>query len=122
MMGVIPLEAMKIKRGKTICEWAGVKPIKPEEGSKLGIAIYTIGKNPINGLRHPPEKETNGWYIWCGDEFSNDDDFFSPLHVEHLKDYLPEVIEYLNLPPGYRFLIDGKNWEDVWFDEELLKV
>ena len=96
--------------------------MKPEAGTKLGIAIETIGKRPINGLRHHPEKGTNGWYIWCGEELSEKSDFFSPLHIEHLKDYLPEVLEYLDSPPGYRFLIDGNNWEDVWFDENLLKL
>jgi len=113
---------MNIKREKTICEWAGVEPEKPEPGSKLGIAIDTIGKQPINGLRLNPIKGTNGWYIWCGEKLSNEEDFFSPLHIEHIGEYLPEVEEYLDLPPGYRFLIDGKNWEDVWFDENLLKV
>lgn len=33
---------------------------------------------------------------------------------------LPEVLPYLELPPGYRFIIDGKGYEDVWFDESLL--
>ena len=108
---------MKRKREQTICEWAGVKPSKPKPGSKLGIALGTIGKKPINGLRHQPEKGTSGWYIWCGEEFSDDENFFSPLHIEHIREHLPEVIEYLDLPPGYRFLIDGKNYEDVWFDD-----
>ena len=49
-------------------------------------------------------------------------DFFSPLHVEHLAAHLPKVVEYLDLPPGYRFLIDGENYEDVWFDEKLLEA
>jgi len=113
---------MKIKYEQTVCELAGVNPIKPEAGSKLGIAIDTIGRNPINGLRHKPERGTNGWYIWCGEEFSDDKNFFSPLHIEHIQEYLPEIAEYLDLPPGYRFLIDRKNYEDVWFDEKLLKV
>jgi len=113
---------MKIKREQTVCEWKGVEPVKPEAGSKLGIAIETIGKVPINGLRHKEENGTNGWYIWCGEEMSQAEDFFSPLHVEHIKDYLPEVEEYLDLPPGYRFLIDGNNYEDVWYDEELLNA
>jgi hypothetical protein len=53
---------------------------------------------------------------------SQNDDFFSPLHVEHIVEYLPEVKEYLDLPPGYRFLIDGYNYEDVWFEQELLNA
>lgn len=48
--------------------------------------------------------------------------FFSPLHVEHITDYLPEVVGYLDLPPGYRFYIDGNNFEDVWLDAELVRT
>jgi hypothetical protein len=113
---------LKIQKEQSICEWKEALPQKPAPGSKLGIAISTIGQLPINGLRHKPENGTNGWYIWCGMELSDADEFFSPLHVEHIADYLPEVAGYLDLPPGYRFQIDGKNYEDVWFDAELLNA
>ena len=109
---------MKIKREQS----AGVNPVNPEAGTQIGIALSTLGKEPINGLRHIPENGTNGWYIWCGGEMSQDDDFFSPVHVEHLAEYLPEAVEYLSLPPGYRFLIDKNNFEDVWFEQELLNA
>lgn len=47
------------------------------------------------------------------------DDFFQAIHVEHIESWCPEVIKYLALPPGWRFLIaDG--YVDVWFDESLL--
>ena len=113
---------MKIKREQTVCEWKGVEPVIPEAGSKLGIALETLGQIPINGMRLNEENGTNGWYIWCGEEMSKADDFFSPLHIEHISEYLPEVEEYLELPPGYRFLIDGNNYEDVWYDGELLNA
>ncbi|MDC7998955.1 hypothetical protein [Gilvibacter sediminis] len=87
---------------------------------KLGIALETLGKEPINGLRHMPENQTNGWYIWCGTEFSEAEDFFKPLHVEHLKEVLPSVLKFLDLAPGHRFLIDNNGYEDVWFDENLI--
>ena len=102
-----------------VCDKCGVDPITPEAGSKLGVALKTLGQEPINGLRHPPEGETNGWYIWCGDSLSESDDFFQPLHIEHIDDYLPLVKKYLDLPPGYRFQIDSKNYEDIWFDSDL---
>lgn len=113
---------MKTKREQSICEWAEVEPEKPQAGSKLGIAISTIGQQPINGMRVKSENGTNGWFIWCGKEISKADDFYSPLHVEHISEYLPEVEEYLNLPVGYRFLIDKNDYEDVWFDSELLNA
>lgn len=111
---------MRIANQQTVCEWVNAEPLPPVAGSKLGIALSTLGKLPIHGLRHAPTETTNGWYIWCG-EISTAPDFFAPLHVEHMSEYLPEAIEYLELPPGYRFLIDGSNYEDVWFDEALLK-
>jgi len=112
---------MRIAKLQSVCEWAGVEPVVPLPGSKLGLAIRSLGSGPIHGLRHPPTGDTNGWYIWCG-ELSKADDFFSPLHVEHLAEYVPLAVEYLALPPGYRFLIDGGNFEDVWFDSALLEV
>jgi hypothetical protein len=85
-----------------------------------GVAIRTVGTFPINGLRHPTSNGTTGWYIWCGETFSDASDFFNPVCVEHLIDSLPSVGKLLGLPPGYRFLIaDG--YEDVWFDEALLR-
>jgi hypothetical protein len=74
-----------------VCEKEGVAPEIPVPGSKLGVALSTLGQEPINGLRHLPEKGTNGWYIWCGNSFSEADDFFEPLHIEHIDDYLPMV-------------------------------
>jgi hypothetical protein len=71
-------------------------------------------------LRHRPVGDTNGWYIWAGAELSQDPDFFIPLHVEHLEEWCPEVLPFLALPPGSRFLLaDG--YEDVWHDAELLR-
>ncbi|MDH2433790.1 hypothetical protein QCD60_14550 [Pokkaliibacter sp. MBI-7] len=113
---------MKIEREQTICEWAGVALDKPECGSKTGIVLGTIGKRPINGLRHKPEKGTCGWYIWCGEEIGKEDDFFSPLHVEHIVEYLSKVQAYLMLPPGDRFLIDVSEYKGVWYGEKLLNT
>ncbi|MFS2207491.1 hypothetical protein [Variovorax sp. Varisp36] len=88
----------------------------------LGIALNVRdGILPINGLRHPPSAGTSGWYIWAGEEFSTEADFFKPLHIEHLDGWAPEIKKYLGLPPGWRFLI-APGYEDIWFDEKLLRL
>jgi hypothetical protein len=107
---------------KEICEKYGVVHFPSPANLKVGIALNVRdGIMPINGLRHPPEGDTTGWYIWSGEELSADPAFFKPLHVEHLSDWCPSVQKYLGLPPGWRFLITG-DYEDVWFDESLLVV
>ena len=102
-----------------VCLRFKVEPVPSELSEKLGIAIETIGRQPINGMRVNRENGTCGWYIWCGEDFSENSEFFKPLHVGHINEYLPEVTQYLSLPPGYRFLI-ANEYEDVWFDSQLV--
>lgn len=107
---------------KKICKVHGTNFLPPEAYSKVGIALNVKnGILPINGLRHESVGTTNGWYIWAGEELSSNDDFFQPLHVEHLQEWCPEIIKFLALPPGWRFIISN-NYEDVWFDESLLEI
>lgn len=113
---------MRKSNEQSVCERFGVTPQVPVAGSKLGLALATLGSQPVNGLRLLEESNTNGWYVWCGGEMSKDPQFFSPLHIEHIADRLPSVCDYLSLPPGYRFQIDDKGYEDVWFDPELLNA
>ena len=118
----MPQPKMNRPNEVSVCEWYDAAECEPKAGAKLGVALSTIGELPINGLRLLERGETNGWYIWCGSEMSKSTDFFAPLHVEHVADYLPLVRNYLSLPPGYRFQIDDAGYEDVWFDENLLNA
>jgi hypothetical protein len=82
---------------------------------------FDLSIKPINGLRHPPEGVTTGWYIWSGENFSTETDFFEPVHCLYLIESCPEIARYLGLPPGWRFLYaDG--FEDVWNDESLFEI
>ncbi len=90
---------------------------------KIGVADNVFTDNiPINGLRHIPKGETTGWFIWSGETFSEADDFFKPYCIKHLIRLKPEIIKYLALPAGYRFLIDNKGYEDVWEDVKLKEI
>ena len=103
-----------------VCERYGIGPFRTPVTLKVGIASNVRdGVQPLNGLRCHPVGDTSGWYIWAGEEWSDDPDFFAPLHIHHLAEWCPAVIPYLLLPPGWRFLI-AAGQEDVWFDEQLL--
>lgn len=108
---------------QSICESQKVSPQRPKEGSIVGIAIESVKNQIIHGLRHNIENGTNGWYIWGG-EYSEDSEFFNPICFEHLESHLPkEILKFLDLPPGYRFLVDlENNHEDIWFDSTLLNT
>ena len=91
-----------------------------QQHQKLGVALATLEQRPINGLRHPPQEDNTGWYVWGGQELSPTDDFFQPVHVAHLEEILPAIGPYLGLPPGWRFQV-APGHEDVWFDSTLLE-
>ncbi len=110
-----------IKEQKTLCQKYKANFLEVQSTMKLGISSNVRdGIIPINGLRHHPEDGTTGWFIWAGEELSQDDDFFLPLHVEHLDEWAPSIKKYLGLAPGWRFLIAG-DYEDVWYDPNLLE-
>jgi hypothetical protein len=101
------------------CRKYGVPHTPSMSGLKVGVARNVReGILPINGLRHLPEGDTTGWYIWAGEELSADPDFFVPLHVEHMEEWCPEAIRFLGLPPGWRFLL-ANDHEDVWYDSSI---
>jgi hypothetical protein len=103
------------------CRRYGVEPDPPGPHTKIGLGRDEPGILPVNGLRHSPEGDTSGWYIWRGEVLSSDEDYFMPVHVEHLAELCPEAIPFLALPPGWRFLLASGN-EDVWFDPSLLDL
>jgi hypothetical protein len=106
----------------SVCKVYGVDCVEAPSKMKVGIADNVrSGTQPLNGLRHPPEGDTTGWYIWAGTELIESPDFFMPLHAEHLSEWCPEIVKFLGLPPGWRFLKAGE-YEDVWFDAGLLKA
>jgi hypothetical protein len=99
---------------------AGFLAADPSE--TLGIALSTLdGRQPLNALRHPPDAGTCGWFVWAGEEFPTADDAFAPMHIAHVPDYCPDLLQYLGLAPGWRVLL-APGYEDVWFDKTLLDV
>ena len=87
---------------------------------RLGISLDTMNLVPINGLRISAMSGSSGWFIYGGDEASDDPGFYQPLCVTHIRKYCEIAVPYLCLPAGWRFQIDANGYEDVWFDERLM--
>jgi hypothetical protein len=116
------MDWLKIEEAqKTLCSRYGAAFVSTPPDDKVGLAASTAGLKPINGLRHPLTSGTSGWYIWCGESFSESADFFEPQHAIHIYEILPDASHLFGLPPGYRFLLAG-DYLDVWYDEALLNV
>lgn len=85
----------------------------------VAVALGSLGQQPIVGERIIlQEGENVSWFIHCG-EFSEQVDFYQPIHWQHLAEMLPEVLPYLGLSQGFRFIIDHQGYEDVWFEPTI---
>ena len=40
--------------------------------------------------------------------------------AKHLLQIRPEIIKYLGLEVGFRFLADKDGYEDIWYDKKLI--
>lgn len=93
-------------------------------GGKIGASRSVIESDawdwPLHGLRHPPEGDTTGWYLWTG-ELQQDQDFFLSWHVAHALDRCPDLAPLLELPPGSRFVY-APDYTDVWPDDSSLEL
>ncbi|PPJ22352.1 hypothetical protein C5E45_23535 [Nocardia nova] len=97
---------------QSVCARYGLTGVPPEP--MVALAVETVGAMPIYGTRlELGDGDNVGWFLHCG-EFSDATDFYGPVHTDHLKQLLPQVISYLRLPPGSRFIIDDRGYEDVW--------
>lgn len=107
---------------KKLCDKYGADFQPVDFSLRFGFSDnFFSGIIPLNGLRHPQHGNMCGWYFWASEEFSEDEDFFKPMHVYHLIERSPSLLKYLGLPKGWRFLI-AEDYEDVWFDANLLKI
>ena len=99
-----------------------VEPRRPAPDEGMGLAMETLRDLPLNGMRYMPTAGGSGWYIWGGETKSDSADFFTAIQVRDVGDYLPTIQPFLDLPPGFRFLIDKGGRQKVWFDGSLLDV
>jgi hypothetical protein len=83
---------------RELCDRHGVPFTPPEPGERVGIALQTLGRKPLHGVRVEPEGGVCGWYLWAGEVWSDDADFYQPPCVEHLAHRCPEALPFLALP------------------------
>jgi len=102
-----------VEEQKLVCEEFDSRYIKVNETDLVAIAKQTLTKEPIVGLRKKADAENVSWFIYGG-ELEEGDDFFDVISVKELEDVFPDVIPYLALEEGFRFMIDADEYEDVW--------
>ena len=95
---------------------------RPQPNDALGLAMETLRTMPLNGMRYLADDGGSGWYIWGGEQLQQTADFFTPVQVRDLGNYVSNLEPFLDLPPGFRFETNNRGRQKVWFDGGLLDV
>lgn len=103
-----------IAEQKLLCEEFGSAYVELNGEDVVAVAVHSLNQDPIVGLRDAPQTDENvEWFIYGG-ELGEGEDHFETMNIKKLQEILPEVLPYLALERGYRFMIDGDDYEDVW--------
>ena len=103
-----------ISEQKLLCEEFGSAYIEVSGDDVIAVAVQTLNKDPLVGIRKKSETDENvSWYIQGG-ELEEGTDNFETMTVRELQELAPDVLPYLALDVGFRFMIDGDDYEDVW--------
>jgi hypothetical protein len=100
-----------------ICQEYGVNRVLLDFKLKLSVSedFFSSSEVLINGFRRSPEGNTCGWFLWKGEEMSDSEISFRQINVTYLIGHCHQVIPYLGLPTGWRFLVaggHGRAWPD----------
>lgn len=90
------------RQQQSVCNQFGSEFVPAKMEQKLGIALPLSSDGPVHGLRHPPEGDTTGWYIWTG-ELSDRENFFQALHCHHLASQTPDFFPLSRPRTGLAF-------------------
>ena len=116
MQKLSPLQEL-IAEQKLLCEEVGSAYVEVSGDDVVAVAVNTLEQEPIVGIRKKPESVENvSWFIYGGEQVSNEE-AFETMTVRELQDIMPDVLPYLALEQGFRFMIDGDDYEDVWKED-----
>lgn len=107
-----------VRSQKLLCTRFNTEFMGCDLNLNIGIALESLNKDPLHAVRYIQTCGSSGWYFWGG-ELSSDPDFFQQLSAIYLDKYCPQVLPYLGLKTGYRFIIDRNGYEDVWLDHSI---
>jgi hypothetical protein len=105
---------------RSVCQSYRADYDPPAPGSTIAVATQTMGASPVRGVRRPPAAGASGWFIYAGEDWSEDPAFFQTVSLEELAECCGLALPFLGLPPGWWFQTDGAGDYGASYDPRLL--
>jgi len=101
----------------TMCNKYSSKFLFPRINQKIVISDGIRDEYPIEGVRYESPEHMSGWWL-TSNLYDGNIVSLKQIELHELILMRPELIKYLALDNGFRFILD-KNGEDVWFDKDI---
>jgi hypothetical protein len=107
-----------VSEQKHECSKIGVTPSFPAFNQMIAISKGVYEGLPTEAVRYPSPVHMSGWWLTT-DLYNEKIESMMIVHYYHVAFKRPDVVKYLALPFGYRFLVGAGN-DDVWYDPKTL--
>ncbi len=106
-----------VSEQEIICKKFHVQPLFPLFNQKIVISVGVYEGLDVEAVRYPSPDHMTGWWLTT-ELYNGNTDSLNVVHYYHLAFSRPDIIKYLALPFGYRFIKDKEY--DIWFDDNVL--
>lgn len=97
-----------IRQQSEICWQQNLNPLFPNFNQSVVISDGVYEGKDIEGIRYDSPQNESGWYL-ITDDYNDDIKSLKVVHFYHVAFARPDILKYLALPFGYRFLMNSGN-------------
>lgn len=105
-----------VREQSEICRQHNFIPLFPNFNQSVVISDGVYEGKDIEGIRYDSPQDESGWYL-ITDDYNDDIKSLKMVHFYHVAFARPDILKYLAIPFGYRFIMKEGNIE-IYKDEE----
>lgn len=97
-----------VRQQEEICWQQNLIPLFPDFNQSVVISDGVYEGKDIEGIRYDSPQDESGWYL-ITDDYNDDIKSLKMVHFYHVAFSRPDILKYLALPFGRRFLMENGN-------------
>lgn len=94
-----------VREQSEICWQQNLIPLFPTFNQSVVISDGVYEGKDVEGIRYDSPQDETGWYL-ITDDYNDDIKSLKVVHFYHVAFARPDILKYLAIPFGYRFLMD----------------
>lgn len=93
-----------VRKQSEICWQQNLNPLFPNFNQSVVISDGVYEGKDIEGIRYESPEDESGWYL-ITDDYNDDIKSLKVVHFYHIAFARPDILKYLAIPSGHRFVM-----------------